>query len=59
MSKFLKWDIHVPLALKKRNTKRDIREAQAEIALLPPGIYVSALGDLGEALRELLDQLRD
>ena len=36
-----------------------IREAQSEIALLPQGIYVTALGDLGEALRELLDQLRD
>ena len=36
-----------------------IREAQAELALLPASTYTSSLGELGDALRELLDQLRD
>ena len=35
-----------------------IREAQATLASLPPNPYADALLDLGEALAEMLDQLR-
>ncbi|MFN2508953.1 MAG: polyprenyl synthetase family protein, partial [Chthoniobacterales bacterium] len=36
-----------------------IREAEAELRLLPPGRYADAMTQLGEALHDLLDQLRD
>jgi len=35
-----------------------IREAQSAIAALPANVYSKALGDLGEALVQMLDQLR-
>ncbi len=36
-----------------------IQEAQTELAILPASEYSASLGELGDALRELLDQLRD
>ena len=36
-----------------------IKEAQAELAILPESEYASALSELGDALRELLEQLRE
>lgn len=36
-----------------------IREAQGELAILPAGAYTDSLLQLGDALRELLEQLRD
>ena len=41
-------------------TGRDlIAEAQNELSVLPAGEYAVSLGELGDALRELLDQLRE
>jgi octaprenyl-diphosphate synthase len=42
-----------------RAGQESIREAQAELAVLPPGDEAAALGELGDALRELLDRLCD
>jgi len=36
-----------------------IKEAQSELALLPASTYADSLHQFGDALRELLDQLRD
>ncbi|MEO5720107.1 MAG: polyprenyl synthetase family protein [Chthoniobacterales bacterium] len=36
-----------------------IKEAQADLALLPENEHSFALGELGDALRDLLDQLRE
>ena len=36
-----------------------VRDAQRELTLLPPSSYTESLHQFGEALRELLDQLRD
>ncbi|MGI8436663.1 MAG: polyprenyl synthetase family protein [Chthoniobacterales bacterium] len=42
------------------NAGRDlVREAQGELSILPANEYTTSLNELGEALRELLDQLRD
>jgi geranylgeranyl pyrophosphate synthase len=35
-----------------------IREAQRELEVLPPNEYTDSLFQLGEALREMLDQFR-
>ncbi|MEP6809674.1 MAG: polyprenyl synthetase family protein [Chthoniobacterales bacterium] len=36
-----------------------IQEAQTELSVLPPSDYANSLGELGDALRDLLDQLRE
>jgi hypothetical protein len=36
-----------------------IREAQGELAVLAPGSHADSMMQLGDALRELLEQLRD
>ena len=36
-----------------------VREAQGELTLLPPSNYTDSLNQFGDALRDLLDQLRD
>ena len=36
-----------------------IRKAQGELTILPPSSYADSMHQLGEALRELLEQLRD
>ena len=36
-----------------------IREAQSELAVLAPGSYADSMMQLGDGLRDLLEQLRD
>jgi octaprenyl-diphosphate synthase len=48
-----------PLSESITTAQELILEAQSELAILPDSSYTKSLGDLGEALRVLLDQLRD